>query len=69
MVLLSNMREINFNIICDSPRIYCNAFEDNSGALELAKLPKLHPRSKHINTCYHHFWKHIRRELIKSYPI
>jgi hypothetical protein len=30
-------------------------FEDNSGALELARLPKLLYRIKHINMCYHHF--------------
>jgi hypothetical protein len=30
-------------------------FEDNSGALELARLPKLLYRIKHINMCYYHF--------------
>ena len=30
-------------------------FEDNAGALELAKTPKLRPRTKHINVKYHHF--------------
>ena len=29
--------------------IMCNAFEDNTGALELAKVPKMRPRTKHIN--------------------
>ncbi|KAL7482344.1 hypothetical protein ACHAW6_008012 [Cyclotella cf. meneghiniana] len=30
-------------------------FEEISGALELSKLPKLCPRTKHINICYHLF--------------
>ncbi len=31
------------------PHVYCKVFEDNSGALELAKLPKMQPCTKHIN--------------------
>ena len=37
------------------PKIHCKAFEDNSGALELVKVPKMRPRTKHINIRYHHF--------------
>ena len=55
MFLLDEMRERNFQVICTAPHVYCKVFEDNSGALELARLPKLRPRTKHINVCYHHF--------------
>ena len=41
------------------PKVYCKAFEDNSGALELAKTPRMRPRTKHINTKYHHFRSHV----------
>jgi hypothetical protein len=37
------------------PVVHCKAFEDNSGVLELARLPKMRPRTKHINVKYHHF--------------
>jgi hypothetical protein len=40
------------------PVMRCRVFEDNSGAVELAtsvKSPKMRPRTKHINTKYHHF--------------
>ena len=37
-----------------APVIHCKAFEDNSGALELARLPKMRPRTRHINVKYHH---------------
>jgi hypothetical protein len=33
----------------------CTVFEDNNRALELAKAPKMHPRTKHIAIKYHHF--------------
>jgi len=49
MNLLQEMREQDFQVICNEPYVYCKVFEDNSGALELARLPKLSPRTKHIN--------------------
>jgi hypothetical protein len=49
MNLLQEMREQNFKVICIKPYVYCKVFEDNSGALELARLQKLCPRTKHIN--------------------
>jgi hypothetical protein len=48
---------------------YYKVFEDNSGALELAHLPKLRPRTKHINMCYHHFWEPVSSRLIKICPV
>ena len=53
----------------DSILQYCKVFKDNSGALELARLPKLRPRTKHINVCYHHFREHVRNGLIKIFPV
>ncbi len=46
MNLLQEMREREFQVICNEPYVYCKVFEDNSGALELARLPKLHPRNQ-----------------------
>ncbi len=69
MNLLQEMRERNFKVICVEPYVYCKVFEDNTGALELARLPKLHPRTKHINVCYHHFREHMQKGLIKIFPI
>jgi hypothetical protein len=69
MNLLQEMREGDFQVACTEPHVYCKGFEDNSGALELARLPKLCPRTKHINVCYHHFCEHVRKRLIKIFPI
>ena len=38
----------------------CTAFEDNTGALELAMVSKIRPRTKHINNKYHHFRSAVR---------
>jgi len=69
MSLVQEMRERHFKVICTEPYVYCKVFEDNSGALELARLPKLRPRTKHINVCYHHFREHVRKGLIKIFPV
>jgi hypothetical protein len=68
MNLLEEMKEQDFQVICAKPHVYCKAFEDNSGALELARLPKLRPRTKHINVCYHHFCKHVRNGAYQDIP-
>jgi hypothetical protein len=69
MNLLQEMREQNFKTICIKPYVYCKVFEDNTGALELARLPKLCPRTKQIHVCYHHFFKNMQKGLIKIFPI
>jgi hypothetical protein len=63
------MREQYFKVLCTNPYVYCKVFEDNSGALKLARLPKLCPRTKHINICYHHFREHVGKGLVKIFPI
>ena len=40
------------------PMVRCTAFEDSLGALELAKTPKMHPRTKHTDVKYHYFRQH-----------
>jgi hypothetical protein len=69
MGLLQEMREQDFKVLCTERYVYCKVFEDNSGALKLARLPKLCPRTKHINVCYHHFCEHVRKGLIKIFPV
>lgn len=46
----------------DKAQILCNLFEDNNGAIELAKAPKYRPRTKHIalKYSYHHFREHVK---------
>jgi len=42
------------------PTVHCKLFEDNSGALEMARLPKMGPRTKHVCVKMHHFREHVR---------
>jgi hypothetical protein len=71
MDLIQEMKDWHIPVICSKPYVYCKVFEDNAGALELARarLPKLHPHTKHINVCYHHLHEHVRKRLIKIFPV
>ena len=52
--LTDELREQGVDLIAKQPEITCQVFEDNAGAIELAKLPKLRPRTKHLAIQYHH---------------
>jgi hypothetical protein len=41
MNLLQEMREWNFKVVCIKAYVYCKVFEDNTGALEHARLVKI----------------------------
>ena len=69
MNLISEMNKNGCGMPLTTPRIHCRVFEDNSGALELAKVPKMRPRTKHINIIYHHFRNFIRNGKITVWPI
>ena len=64
MGMLQEAREHGLAMDYLPPKVHCTVFEDNSGALELAKLPKIHPRTKHINQSYHHFREHVERKEV-----
>ena len=52
MGMLQEAREHGLQVDYLPPKVHCTVFEDNSGALELARLPKIRLRAKHINQSY-----------------
>ncbi len=69
MNLLKEMKEHGVDIPSTTPTIYCKLFEDNAGAIHLAKSPKMRPRTRHINQKYHHFREWVKSGLIEILPI
>jgi hypothetical protein len=65
------MDEINdiYGIVESKPEIKCTLFEDNNGAIELAKTHKYRPRTKHIALKYHHFREHVKNGLVEILAI
>jgi hypothetical protein len=69
MELLKEMKKLGFPIQSTVPKIHCEVFEDNSGALEMGTTHKYRPRTKHLNVKLHHFRDYITRKEITIHPI
>jgi hypothetical protein len=50
MNLLNEMKSFGIPISKTTPTVFCKLFEDNAGAIHLAKVPKMRPRTRHIDT-------------------
>jgi hypothetical protein len=44
-------------------------FEDNSGAIEIARIKKFRPRTKFLNNRLFHFRTYVDRGMISIHPI
>jgi hypothetical protein len=69
MNILQEMKNLKYKIGITNPKVHCKVFEDNSGALEMAKVHKFRPRTKHINVKYHHFRSYVNDDTISIHPI
>ena len=67
--LLKEMQEQGVDVPKTNAVVYCKLFEDNAGAIHLAKAPKMRPRTRHINQKYHHFREWVKSGLIEILPI
>jgi hypothetical protein len=47
------------------PTIKCKMFEDNQGAVEMANVPKMRPRTKHLNIKYHFFRQFVEDGILQ----
>jgi hypothetical protein len=71
MAQMKEMQSLGFTVASTTPIVKCKVFEDNTGALEMATIHRIHPRTKHINVKYHHFRSYvddgsIQRSYIQS---
>ena len=58
LIELSNVLKLKV----ERPITHSSVFEDNNGALELAREPKYRSRTKHIAIKYHHFREHVKNK-------
>jgi hypothetical protein len=64
MALLQEASNLGVPITTATPTFRCTVFEDNSGCVELANVPKMRPRTRHINLKYHHFREFVANKII-----
>jgi len=69
MALMKEAQQMRLPIRPLSPKIHCKVFEDNTGAIEIAKVPKMRPRTKHLNIKYHHFREEVSKGTVSIYHV
>ena len=69
MQQLDEMQSFGFPIRTAKTKVHCKVFEDNSGALEIAKVHKYRTRTKYLNTKLHHFRDYANRSIISIHKI
>ena len=69
MQIFREMNEKGIVKLKEKPDVFCKVFEDNTGALELATVPKLRLRTKHMNLVYHHFREYVRTKQIDTIKV
>ena len=70
MQLVSNLRKNTGIKIGDTPpKVHCRVFEDNAGALEMARLPKMRPRTWHMCVKLHHFREFVKRGEVSIHKV
>ena len=47
--LMEEAKQIGIPVLNATPKVHCKVFEDNVGAIEIATVPKMRPRTKHLN--------------------
>ncbi len=69
MDLLEEAVKMGVPVEVGAPVIHCKTFEDNLGALQLAGIPKMRQRTKHINVKYHHFREAVAKGRITVHHV
>ena len=55
MDLLTEMKQKGISTSDEKPKVHIKVYEDNAGAIEIAREKKYRPRTKHLNCKLHHF--------------
>jgi hypothetical protein len=69
MWLMQEAHDHGIKVLTKPPKIHCKVFEDNEGAIEIAKVPKMRPRTKHLNIKYHHFREEVKKGTVSIYHV
>jgi hypothetical protein len=65
--LMEEAKQLGVPVLNATPKVHCKVFEDNAGAIEIATVPKMRPRTKHFNIKYHHFREEVRKGKVSIY--
>jgi hypothetical protein len=61
MWLLEEAQKKGIKVNSKPCKVHCKKLEDNEGAIEIAKVPKMRPRTKYLNIKYPHFREEVKK--------
>ena len=67
--LIDEMKHYKLTVQSGDTRVHCKVFEDNIGALEMAREHKYRPRTKHMLIKYHHFRQYVDNKRISIHSV
>ena len=69
MEILAEMKRHGYDVDDSSAKCHLKVYEDNSGALEIAKNHKYRARTKHLNQRLHFFRSYVNDKQVEVLPI
>ena len=69
MRILNEFKDHGFIKQAPKGKMHCKVYEDNSGALEMAREYKYRPRTKFLNIKLHHFRDYVERGEISIHKV
>ncbi len=69
MWLINEAHEMGIPVTNQRPSVKCKVFKDIAGAIKIANVPKMRPRTKHFHIKYHHFREEVRKGTISVYHV
>jgi hypothetical protein len=69
MWLLEEAQKKGIKVNVKPGKVHCKVFENNEGAIEIAKVPKMRSRTKHLNIKYHHFSEEVKKGTVSIYHV
>jgi hypothetical protein len=67
MWLLEEAKDHGVQVLNARPKVHYKVFEDNAGAIEIANVPNMRPRTKHLNIKYHHYREEVKKGNVSIY--
>lgn len=69
MGIINELTEHGFPMQKAQAKVHCRVFEDSTGAIEMARVHKVRPRTKHLCCKLHHFRDYVNRGEVTIHKI
>ena len=69
MNLIDELKDKRIELLDEGAKVRCKIFEDNSGAKVIASVPRICPRTKHLNIKFCHFTEYVEQGRVRIHSV